>query len=58
MGHNSLGATVKRLIDKVGVSGFYTNHSLRRTCATRLYRQGADDQQIMSVTGHRSIEGL
>ena len=37
---------------------FLDLHSLRRTCVTRLYRQGADDQQIMSMTRHRSIDGL
>ena len=58
VGHNTLTQTVKRLCAKVGVEGHYTNHSLRRTCATRLYQQGADDDQIMSVTGHRTLNGL
>ena len=35
-------------------SGFYTNHSLRATCATRLYSAGVDEQLIMERTGHKS----
>ena len=35
--------------------GFYSNHSLRATCATRLYRAGVDEQLIMETTGHRSL---
>ena len=54
VGHNVLSRTVKRLCNRAGVDGYFTNHSLRRTCATRLFQQGIDEQQIMSITGHRS----
>ena len=37
VGHNSLSATVKKLTTLIGETGYFTNHSLRRTCATRLY---------------------
>lgn len=40
------------------VTGHFTNHSLRRTCATRLFQSGIDEQQIMSVTGHCSIDAV
>ena len=36
------------------VSGFFTNHSLRATCATRMFRSGVDEQLICQRTGHRS----
>lgn len=35
--------------------GFFSNHSLRATCATRLYRAGVEEQRIMETTGHRSL---
>lgn len=35
-------------------SGFYSNHSLRATCATRLFQKGVDEQLIAHKTGHRS----
>ena len=40
IGHNALNQTVKKLCEKVGASGYFTNHSLRRTCASRLYHSG------------------
>ena len=35
-------------------AGFYTNHSLRATCATRLYENNVDEQLIMEQTGNNS----
>ena len=40
------------------MKGYKTNHSLRVTCATRLFRSGVDEQIIMNVTGHQSIDGV
>ena len=47
-----------RLCSDAGISGFKTNHSLRVTTATRLFHSGADEQLIMSHTGHRSVDGV
>ena len=58
VGHNVLSQTVQKLLDQIGVKGHFTNHSLRRTCATRLYQGGIDEQRIMAVTGHRSVEAV
>ena len=58
IGHNVLGNTVKRLCAAIGVDGNFTNHSLRRTCATRLFQAGVDEQQIMNVTGHRTTNAV
>ena len=49
---------MKRLCNGIGLEGHYTNHSLRRTCATRLFREGVEEQQIMSITGHRSTKAV
>jgi hypothetical protein len=35
--------------------GFFSNHSLRATCASRLYHSGIDEQLISRQTGHRSL---
>ena len=40
------------------IDGYKTNHSLCVTVATRLFRQGVDEQLIMLRTGHRSIDGV
>ena len=45
-----LATTVKRLCRKAGISGYKTNHSLRVTAATRLFREGLDEQLI--ITDH------
>lgn len=39
---------------EAGFDGFFTNHSLRATAATRLYAAGVDEQLIAEKTGHRS----
>ena len=58
LGHNTLSKTVQKLTEKVGVEGHYTNHSLRRTCVTRLFHEGVEEDKIMSITGHRSAGGV
>ena len=40
-----------------GITGYKTNHSLRLTLAARLFKEGVDEQLIMTETGHRSTDG-
>ena len=47
-----------KMCTKAQIQGYKTNHSLRATAASRLYRKGIDEQLIMERTGHRSIEGI
>ncbi|XP_065185828.1 uncharacterized protein KIAA1958-like [Sycon ciliatum] len=54
LGKNTLRCMVADICSRGGLSGFFTNHSLRRTCATQLYDNGVDEQTIKEVTGHRS----
>ena len=54
IGINSLRPVVKSLCSKVGLSGKFTNHSLRVSAATRLYQKGVDEQTIKQFTGHKS----
>ena len=54
VGINKLQKVVKILCDRAGLPGYYTNHSLRATCATRLYHCQFEEQLIQEVTGHRS----
>ena len=54
VGVNTLAETVKNLCQKAGLPGYYTNHSLRGTSATRMYHCGIEEQVITEVTGHRS----
>ena len=46
--------TVGQLLKNAGLDGYFTNHSLRNTCATRLFQAGADVQLVKEITGHIS----
>ena len=54
-GVNHLKNVVKELCKQGGIPGYFTNHLLRSTCATTLYRANVDEQLIQEVTGHRSL---
>ncbi len=56
VGHNTLDKTVACMCSAAGITGFKTNHSLRVTLATRLFKEGVDEQLIMAKTGHRSAD--
>ena len=58
MGHNNLSKVVKNLCAAAEIEGYKTNHSLRATCATRLFENDVDEQLIMERTGHRSSQGV
>ena len=54
IGVHVLQQTVGKLCAMAGFKGYFTNHSLRATAATRLYSAGVDEQLITEKTGHRS----
>lgn len=58
MGRETLGNVVKNIMQKAGFEGHFTNHSLRRICATRLYEGGVPEQVLVETTGHRSCDGV
>ena len=55
VGVNKLQKVVKEVCKVAGLSGFYTNHSLHSTCATRLYQGNVPEQVIQEITGHQSL---
>ena len=54
VGVNTLGNIVKDLCKAAGFEGYFTNHSLRATAATRLFEAEVDEQLIKLKTGHTS----
>lgn len=58
LGHNTLKKMLQTMTKGIGIQGRKTNHSLRATCASRLYNAGVDEQMIMERTGHRSVLGV
>ena len=47
-------SVVTDMLKDAGLDGFFTNHSLRRTAATRLFRAGKNVKLIKEITGHVS----
>lgn len=58
VGVNKIKTFMKTIAKKGGLSGNYTNHSGKKTCATVLYDQNVDEQEIMQRTGHRSTAAV
>ena len=58
MGHCKLSEVVPRLMKCAGISGYFTNHLLRVTAATRLYDARVDEDTVMQRSGHRSSQGV
>ena len=54
IGSNTLSKVVKRLLSDAKIDGYFTNHSLRRSCPTRLFQAGVEKKIIKEITGHHS----
>ncbi len=54
LGIHKIESAIKNLCLEAGIKGKRTNHSLRATSATRLYKAEMDEQLIQERTGHRS----
>jgi len=54
LGKNTLGSTVKNIMEMAGIDGYYTNHSCRRTAVTRIISATKDPAMARVITGHRS----
>ena len=53
-GVNKIRSAVKDMCRQAGIVGKFSNHSLRATCATRMYQNGVPEQIIKETTGHKS----
>jgi hypothetical protein len=49
VGHNKLGQVVRRVCEKAGIKGNFTNHSLRATTATRGLSKGIPDARSLQT---------
>ena len=49
---------IKDLFEEAGINGHFTNHSLRRSKVTRMFQAGAQKNEVMRETGHRSDAGV
>ena len=53
-GKNKICSNVKTICEQAGISGKFTNHSLRATSASRMFARQVPEQIIKEITGHRS----
>lgn len=58
MGINHLAQMLPRMCQKAGISGRKTNHSIRRTTASRLLNAGVHATSVAMVTGHKNVASL
>ena len=58
VGNNHLAGFLSCLSHEADLSRIYTNHSIRVIAATFLKCANFSDNQIMSITGHKSISSL
>ena len=54
IGIYSLRKVVSSMLKDAGLDGYFTNHSLHRTCATRLFQAGENSKIVKEITGHVS----
>ena len=54
VGQNTIAKVVQELMKEAKIEGFFTNHSLRRSGGTRLFRAGIDRKLVKEATGHKS----
>lgn len=58
LGHTPLERFMSKLSLKLDLSEYYTNHCIRVTGTSNLFRAHFTPKQIMSVTGHKSLQSL
>ena len=58
IGKNTLGGFMKEISEAAKLSKIYTNHSIRKTTATGMHRQGFSLQEIANVTKHKNLDSL
>ena len=54
VGRNTLSKVVGKLLKSCNLDGYFMNHSLHRTSATRLFQTGIDQKIVKEITGHAS----
>ena len=58
LGKNTLGNMMVTISAKAGLPVVYTNHCIRATAITKLAHAGVQHNEIVSITGHKSVESL
>ena len=58
VGYNTLKGFIPKLFATSGLKGFYTNHSLRATSITRMFKADVPEKIIAEKSGYKSLKVL
>ena len=58
VGYNTLKGFIPKLFATSGLEGLYTNHSLRATSITRMFKADVPEKIIAEKSGHKSLKAL
>ena len=58
LGKNSLGSFMKSTSETAGLTGRYTNHSVRRTMISTLRKENVEPLNIIALAGQRNLKSL
>ena len=58
VGYNTLKGFISKLFAASGLEGLYTNHSLRATSITRMFKTDVPEKIIAEKSGHKSLKAL
>ena len=58
VGYNTLKGFIPKLFATSGLEGLYTNHSLRATSITRMFKADVPEKIIAEKSGHKSLKSL
>ena len=58
VGVNPLKGMMVKISGLAGLTGAYTNHSLRATSASHMFAAGVPEKIVAEFTGHKSVKAL
>ena len=58
LGSNTIGSFIRVMATEAGLTGKYTNHSIRKTACTNLLRAGFAPTHIQQISGHKDVKSL
>ena len=58
MGYNTLEGFIPKFFAASGLEGLHTNHSLRTTSITRMFKADVPEKIVAEKSGHKSLKAL
>ena len=58
LGKNEIGKLLTKAAQNAGLSGRVTNHSVRKTCISRLLDSDVPENYVAQLSGHRNLKSL